>query len=73
MSHPNPGHDYTERSNNESRKEYANRKGAALGKREHFPKEYVDAKRGMRRVLKKVRASSAKVKALDTLKNKENK
>lgn len=69
MSHPIPGSDYSHHHNKENRHEYNRRKGEALGKVEHFPKEYVEAKRGLRKVLGKVEKSSAKVKALNKLKN----
>ncbi len=70
MSHPVPGHDYSERTKYESRKEYANRKGTALGKKENFPKDYVDSKRGLRKALKKINKTNGRAKALN--KAKEN-
>ena len=68
MSHPVPGHDYSERTNDETRSAYAKRKGTALGKVEHFPKEYVDAKRGLKRALRRTGKTAGIMKALNKAK-----
>lgn len=64
MSHPIVGHDYSEKHNEETRTEYARRKGEALGKVEQFPKEYVQAKRYLRRALKRVGKTAGMAKNL---------
>lgn len=64
MSHPIPGHDYSERHNEETRSEYARRRGEAFGLVKHLPKERVEANRRMRRGIKKIHKVGGRLKAL---------
>lgn len=54
MSHPVPGHDYSEQHKHETHHEYSKRRGEALGKVEHLPKGYVVSRRTFKRGMKSV-------------------